>query len=381
MLDADQLLQRAREETGLEDLNGEQLFEALQRLVDALNQEAELNAIGAYRAAVSITKALKNRLKIEYYFARHPEVLEQTVERPIFIAGLPRTGTTALHHMMNEDPAIRTIRLWEAEDMVPPAETATYLSDPRIQASREGVKMTEQVMPGFFKTHLLDAEAPDECHLFFNQTLVSVEFTASYNVPSYTEWVYQQDFVPLYAYHKKQMQLLQSKKPGRWALKTPLHQLGLRAILANHPEAVIVQTHRSPMSFVPSGFSFNELIRKGNSDHVDRKAVGRDWMRMLELYTGEFEAARAELEPSHAGQFIDVYHDDFVANPWPSLEKIYAAADVELTDQGRAAMQAWLARNPKGKHGQHEYCLEDYGVTAEQVENLFRTYSERYQLS
>lgn len=381
MLNAQALLNQARTDTELTDLNGDEVLDALDRLVHALNEEAMLNDIGVYRAQASITNALKNRLKIEAYIRDNPEVLKEKIERPIFIAGLPRTGTTALHHMLNEDPANRTIRLWEGADLVPPAETASYSTDPRIEQSRQGVQLTEQFLPGFLKTHLLDAESPDECHMFFNQTLVSVEFTSSYNIPSYTSWVYRQNFDPLYAYHKKQMQLLQFKKPGRWVMKTPLHQLGVRAILNNHPDAIIIQTHRAPMTIVASGFSFNEVVRSGNSDHVDRNVIGRDWMEMMRIYSEEFESARAELEPSHQGQFLDVYHDDFVKNPWPDLEKIYSAANTSISEQGRTLMNNWLASNPKGRHGKHEYRLEDYGVARADVEALFADYVQRYKVT
>ncbi|MEM8499022.1 MAG: sulfotransferase [Pseudomonadota bacterium] len=381
MLNAQALLNQSRADTELTDLNGDEVLDALDRLVHALNEEAKLNDIGMYRAQASITNALKNRLKIEAYIRENPEVLNEKIERPIFIAGLPRTGTTALHHMMNEDSANRTIRLWEGADLVPPAETASYSTDPRIEQSRQGVQLTEQFLPGFLKTHLLDAESPDECHMFFNQTLVSVEFTSSYNIPSYTNWVYQQNFEPLYAYHKKQMQLLQFKKPGRWVMKTPLHQLGVRAILSNHPDAIVVQTHRAPMTIVASGFSFNEVVRSGNSDHIDRKVIGRDWMEMMRIYSEEFESARAEMESKHQGQFLDVYHDDFVNNPWPDLERIYSAANTSISEQGRVSMNNWLENNPKGRYGKHEYRLEDYGVTRADVESLFAGYVQRYHVA
>lgn len=381
MLVADQLIAAACEETGLSEFNGDDFVDALNRLVGALNTEAELNDIGRYRAESSIMQALKNRLQIEEYIRNNPAVLYEVIETPIFISGLPRTGTTALHHMLNADDANRTIRLWEGAEMMPPAESDTYRTDPRIAKSREGVKLTEQFLPGFLKTHLLDAEAPDECHMFFNQTLVSVEFSSSYNIPSYTQWLYQQDLVPLYAYHKRQMQVLQHKKPGRWVLKTPLHQKGVRAILDNHPDAIIVQTHRAPMTIMASGFSFSEVVRKGNSDHVDKSTIGHDWMQMVRIYTTEFETARADIEASYPGQFIDVYHDDFVADPWPELEKIYSAAGSQITASGRRSMQAWLENNPKGQHGKHEYRLEDYGVNRADVEQLFGDYVVRYNIS
>ena len=135
------------------------------------------------------------------------------------------------------------------------------------------------------------------------------------------------------------------------------------------------------MSFVASGCSFSELLRRSGSDHVDKHEIGRDWMDMLEIYTQTFEADRALLEPQHPGQFIDLQHDDFVANPWPGIESIYAARGAPLTPDARSQMQTWLDDHPKGKHGEHEYRLEDYGINRAEVEALFADYVARYQLT
>jgi hypothetical protein len=157
--------------------------------------------------------------------------------------------------------------------------------------------------------------------------------------------------------------------------------LGLRGILKEYPDAIIVQTHRSPMSFVASGCSFSELLRKSGSDDIDRDIIGRDWMDMLTVYTNTFEADRAELAPHFPGQFIDMRHDDFVADPWPTIEEIYAARGTPVGDGDRAAMADWLAANPKGRHGKHSYRLEDYGISRGEVEELFGDYVKRYDLT
>lgn len=381
MLDIEKQLGDAKAKTGLDDFGSDDFLQALQILIDALESEADCNDVGKFRAELTIQSGLTNRLLIEDYIKQHPDVLQQQIERPIFIAGLPRTGTTALHHMLNQDPANHTLRLWEGQNPVPPPEEASYRTDPRIAKTAQGVAMTEQFLPGFFKTHLLDAEEPDECHLLFNRNFMSVEYSANYHIPSYANWLYAQDLTESYAYHKCQLQLLQHKKPGRWVLKTPLHQLGVEAILKNHPTAIIVQTHRAPLTFVASGCSFSAVIRQGGSDHVDPLEIGRDWMDMLRVYTTTFEAARARLEPQYPGQFIDLHHDEFVQDPWPGIDSIYQAAGASLSVAGRAPMQRWLDEHPKGKHGKHEYRLEDWGITRSEVEDLFGPYVERYGLS
>jgi hypothetical protein len=284
--------------------------------------------------------------------------------------------------MLNQDSSNHTLRLWEAQNPVPPAQSATYSTDPRIAKQREGVAMTEAFLPGFLKTHLIDAEEPDECYMLLNRNFMSVEYSAMFHIPSYANWLYANLCDSgSYAYHKLQLKLMQSKRPGGWVLKAPFHQLGLRGILKEYPDAIIVQTHRSPMSFVASGCSFSELLRKSGSDDIDRDVIGRDWMDMLTVYTRAFEADRAELAPHFPGQFIDMRHDEFVADPWPTIDKIYAARGAPLGDGGRAAMAGWLVANPKGKHGKHSYRLEDYGITRGEVEHLFGDYVERYDLS
>jgi len=382
VLEIEQLLQAARDQTGLTDFGDDDYLEPLQRLVAALNTEARLNDFGRLRARMTIDAGLKTRLAIVDYLKHHPEVRDEQVIKPVFIVGLPRTGTTALHHMLNQDSANRTLRLWEAQNPVPPPETATYTSDPRIARQREGVELTEAFLPGFMATHLLAAEEPDECYMLLNRNFMSGEYSALFHIPAYANWLYANLCArDSYAWHKLQLQLLQSRHPGRWVLKAPFHQLGLAEILRYYPDAIIVQTHRAPMTLVASGCSFSEVLRRSSSDHIDRAEIGRDWFDMLDIYTHTFEADRARLEPQFPGQFLDLQHDDFVADPWPGLEAIYRMRGTPLVPAARAAMQRWLDAHPRGKHGLHVYRLEDYGISRAKVEALFGDYVKRYQLT
>jgi hypothetical protein len=382
VLDKISLMDTARRETGLDDFGSDDFHEPLDRLLSALDSEARLNDFGLLRAQMTLQSGLSNRLLITRYLQDHPDVEQQAVARPVFIVGLPRTGTTALHHLLNQDPANRTLRLWEAQAPVPPPETASYHTDPRIGERAEGVALTEHFMPGFLRTHLIDAEEPDECYMLLNREFLSVEYSAMFHIPSYANWLYthlcQRD---AYRSHRRQLQLLQYRHPGHWVLKAPFHQLGLREILRYYPDAIIVQTHRSPMTFVASGCSFSELLRRSGSDAVDSGVVGRDWMDMLAIYTRTFEADRAALEADFSGQFLDIYHDDFVDDPWPAVDAIYAARGTALSAAAREAMGRWLAAHPRGRHGRHEYRLADYGITRDEVAGLFEDYINRYGLS
>ena len=152
VLPIDVFLSNAKSATGLHDFGSNEFVEALERLIDALNSEAQLSEIGKFQVEMSIARGLENRLQIENYIAENPDVLDQQIKHPIFIAGLPRTGTTALHHILNADPANHTLRLWEGNEPIPPPEEATYLTDPRIEKTKESVKLTEQFMPGFLNS-------------------------------------------------------------------------------------------------------------------------------------------------------------------------------------------------------------------------------------
>jgi sulfotransferase family protein len=382
VLNKDELLAAAVAQTGLSDFGEDDFLEPLDRLIQALNTQARLNDFGRIRASMTISSGLVNRLKIQDYLQSNPQVYSENIRKPVFIVGLPRTGTTALHHMLNRDEVNRTLRLWEAQDPVPPPATATYHSDPRIEEQRQGVALTEQFLPGFLTTHLMDAEAPDECYMLLNRNFMSVEYSAMFRIPDYANWLYANLCRRgSYAYHKVQLQLLQSAHPGHWVLKAPFHQLGLAEILRHYPDAIIVQTHRAPLSFVASGCSFSELLRKSCSDHIDRAEIGRDWMDMLGVYTRTFEADRARLEPLFPGQFIDVHHDDFVADPWSIIESIYRLRGTPLGEEGRGAMRQWLDEHPQGRHGKHQYRLEDYAISRGEVESMFGDYIRRYGLT
>jgi len=382
VLEIESLRQQAMLDTGLEDFGDPAFYEALERLLDALLSEARLNEFGQMRAEMTILAGLGKRLQIQEYLSAHPEVADEPVRQPVFIIGLPRTGTTALHHLLNQDPRNRTLRLWEAQNPVPPPETATYTTDPRIAAQAESVALTETFLPGFKRTHLIDAQEPDECYMLLNRNFMSVEYPALFHIPSFANWLYanlcRSDS---YDYHRRQLQLLQSRHPGSWVLKAPFHQLGLREILRVYPDAIILQTHRAPMAFVASGCSFSELLRRSSSDVIDRAQIGRDWMNMLAAYTGTFEADRAALEPAHPGQFIDLHHDDFLRDPWPVLEQICALRGMPLDASVRERMQGWLDAHPRGRHGEHRYRLQDYSIDRGEVEALFGDYTRRYGLN
>lgn len=371
MLDSQALIDKAIADTGLDDFGAHPLNEPLESLVRSMNEEADPNDLGLYHFESSVTNALTTRLQIEQYTTQHPDLLEGTIEKPIFIVGLPRTGTTTLQHLLNQDKGNHTLRLWEAGRPVPPPEESTYTSDPRIAAHREAMAMGGDLMKEMKKVHLSDSEEPDECIMLFARALMSMEQPSLFHLPSHCDYIYSADLHPLYAYHKRQLQLLQYKKSGNWVLKAPFHQIGLQAILHTYPDAIIVQTHRDPITLMASGASFGHILRKPWNNNPDPTVSGRDWFTMVDTYIGKFKTVRPELEKKHPGQFMDIEYEELLNKPLAAIERIYKLAGRSISDDARSDMQNWLDAHPQNKHGKHEYRLQDYGITEREVLDSF----------
>jgi hypothetical protein len=371
MLESQALIDKAIADTGLEDFGRHPLNEPLEILIQAMSKAADPTELGRNHFENSISNALSSRLQIEQYTSDHPDLLAGVIEKPIFIVGLPRTGTTTLHHLLNQDASNHTLRLWEAGSPIPPPEEATYTSDPRITKLRTAMSIGGDQLEEMRKLHLTDPEGPDECHMLFTRAIQSMEYPSLFHLPDYAEYIYSTDLHPLYAYHKRQLQLLQYKKSGNWVLKAPFHQMGLQAILDTHPNAIIVQTHRDPVTLMASGASFGHSLRKPWNNNPDPTKSGRDWFRMVDTYIAHFKHDRNQLEPSRPNQFMDVEYQQLLKNPLEIVKKIYGLAGRAVSDSARDCMQTWLDDHPPNKHGKHEYRLEDYGITEEEVFESF----------
>ncbi|WP_131831719.1 sulfotransferase family protein, partial [Pseudofrankia asymbiotica] len=233
---------------GSEDFGGEAWQEGLERLVDALRGDADLNGIGAAFAGRELKQQLVNRLKIVAYSKANPAVTKADVVPPVVIVGHGRTGTTILHDLMAQDPATRVPLTWEVERPYPPPETATYDTDPRIDAVDMRLAAIGQVMPELQGMHPMGARLAQECVCITNADFRSTLFGTEYRVPSYMTWLLDTaDMAPAYRWHRQFLQHLQARHPAhRWVLKSPGHIWSLGELLAEYPEALLIQTHRDP---------------------------------------------------------------------------------------------------------------------------------------
>lgn len=374
--------QRAKGATDLGEEPGRAAFlEGLDRFLDSLESEGRLNAIGRVIGRERALLHTTNRLLYVEDRKTHPEIERQRIERPVFIIGMPRTGTTILHDILAQDPDSRAPMTWETMFPSPPPEAATFHDDPRIAMCAATFPDVDAAIPGFKAMHPMGAELTQECVTMMGEAMCTPLFHNQFHVPSYQDWVDQEaDFSHVYALHERQLQHLQSGHAlERWVLKTGAHLWGLEHLLQRYPDARIVFTHRDPVQSMTSYASLTSLVRSMGSDVVDRKEVAEDWTPRLQRVLEHGIDVREGGEHPDA-TFYDMFFRDFVQDQFAEVERIYEALELPLTGEAADRMRAFIADNPKGKHGQHRYTPEEYGVDPDAVRRAFRRYLERFDI-
>jgi len=377
-LEEGDLLEAARRTTGLADFGGDEFRVGLGKLVSALESEADLTPLGRVAAQRDLLGLLINRLHLQADRTRHPEIAAERIADPIFIVGLPRTGSTALHHLLAQDPETRTPRAWEVMYPSPPPTRAMYETDPRIERARKQLRWLDWLAPDFKAIHPVGAELPLECIAIMSASFLAARFQTTYNVPSYEAWLNAQDMRPAYAYHWRFLQHLQWRTPAaRWVLKAPSHVFAFDALLETYPDARIVQTHRDPLTAVASVASLSSVLHRAFSWRREPSRFGREvtdrWTEGLERSLELRRTGRVAPE-----RLIDVHHHEVVDDPMGVVRRIYSQFEMPLTTAAEARMRAFLEANPRHKHGPHDYALDAFGLDAQDLIRRFRAYSEHF---
>lgn len=371
MITSQDVIATARAQTGLSELGDESIHEGLEVFVRALNEEARLTERGQQSMRQWLVDTLVNRLRVEDWLARHPELLERPIEKPMFVFGLPRTGTTLAINLLNADPARRSALRWEVLDSVPPPKAGELSSDPRYQREQARLEMVVKHAPQIAAIHYEDADSPTECQFIMSQSLCAQVFEAQVEVPSYRRWFLAASYLPAFRYHKRFLQLLQSEAPGRWTLKNPWHPLFLDDLTTVYPDAQLVMTHRDPVEVLGSACSLIKHVRVMFSDEVDLRQIGESFMDTFEEM---IRRTRAYTDKHGADAIHHLQYQALMADPIGEMKKLYARFDEPLTPAAEQAMRGFLGQNPQGKHGKHAYSLEEYGLSKALVRERFADY-------
>ncbi len=380
-LNADALIQAARRRNGLTDFGDENFIDPLRRFLASCAAEARLGVLGRLATQWDVARFLDNLLRMREAERLDPGIANVPVERPIFITGLPRSGTTFLHRLMMEDPRNRAPLVWQTIFPYPERGLRPGAPDRRIARVARQLRIFEFLAPEFRALHPLDATSPQECSEINAHVFRSLRFDSNYNIPSYRAWIDSdiERHLPAYRFHRRFLQHLQHQTPeagSQWVLKNPEHLFALRAIKAVYPDARLVFVHRDPVKVLLSVAKLTEVLRRPFSRHVDRAQIGRDesarWLdganRMIDV--GD-DAGLAE-------PVCHVHHIDLVTDPVSTVEQVYRHFGMDLPDSAAQSMADYVTAHPNGGYGRRDYRFEDHGLNAAEERAKFRPYMLRF---
>jgi len=300
----------------------------------------------------------------------HPAWAAADMARPVFVTGLPRTGTTALHRLLVADPAHQGLELWLAEAPQPRPPRPAWADDPVFQYIAAACAKHHVEHPEFMGVHYVAADQVEECWQLLRQSMRSVSFECLAHLPGYSAWLRDQDWTAAYQRHRRNLQLIGLNDAGRrWVLKNPSHLFALDALLAAYPDALVIQTHRAPRVAIASVCSLAAQASDGWSTVFRGAVIGRD---QLELWASGLERFLAERARHDAARFYDVRYEDFVADPFGTVEAAYGHFGLPLSGAAATAMQSLIRADAEGPRGQgHRYTLADFGLTGAEVDERF----------
>lgn len=379
-LDCTVLLKNAEAETGLADFGCESFRPAFEKLVSALNEEADLNPVGRFVQYQRILNSLKNRLRMEAWLEYHPEILDEQLLPPVVIVGLTRTGTTMLHRILAADSRFFAPLWYEVRNPAPYKEWRAHKPDQRIAEAEAEVAALLAANPEIAAIHPMDPTGADEEILLLEHSFYSYVPNSFARVPSYGDFVAAADNTPAYEYLKKQLQFLQWQKKlrgetaERWLLKAP-HHLHFMATLLNVFEGIqVVSTHRDPVISIPSTASFYYNLWLTGNDKAEKLAVARE---VIDVFATGTEHT-LDTRKTHEAQFCDIWFEDTVAKPEAVIDKIYQFIDLDLTPEASDAMEKHREQNRREDRPAHAYTLEEYGYTETGIRSRFEAYCQRF---
>jgi len=373
---ASDLIETAKRRSGLDDFGEGDFFEALSRLLDSCQDEARLNLIGKIALKVDVLETLCARLKMERDRQLYPNISRQEIREPLFIVGLPRSGTSVLQRLLAADPEHRAPLMWEVRSPSPPTRADEKR---RIQQATQSCNFFNWIVPSFRYVHAVGAELPQECVSLMTPTLLSDQFDAMYYVPSYRAWFFRQDLRPAYEYHHRFLQHLQFRRPARrWILKAPTHMFAIPALLSVYPDALFVQTHRTPVDSMASVSSLVTILRSAFSDAVDPFVVSRE---AIDYWSATMDKFLPERDRLGNNRICDIQYDEIRREPIRAVRQVYEFFGWSLSHEAEQNMRALVAGQAGRQSANHRYDLSQFGTSADGVLAVFAPYCKRFGLS
>jgi hypothetical protein len=377
----DQLHDLVAREVGSNDFGGTDYLPGLTVLLQSMDYDPHFTEAGRSRAWAEVIGVLKGRAQAIASIKAHPGFDAVPILSPVVIAGVPRTGTTALHRLMAVDPRFQGLQSWLLDSPMPRPPIETWENYPEYRKTVATIEARHAALPGRRAAHNMAAEEVHECCMMLRQGFVSNLWNCGWSAPSYDAWWQCQGEAPAYRHYARCVQLIGSTSPEkRWLLKNPGHIDNLDLLFAVFPDARVIQTHRDPAKAVPSLVSL--LIQMHPMlEYPARGAQRGKIMLRREIAKWARAVERAEaVRQHHPGQVLDVVHADFHARPMSVLDDIYRFIGMDIPDDTRAGFAQRIADKPELAFGVHRYRIEDYGMSEEEAREPFADYIRRHDL-
>jgi hypothetical protein len=378
----DDVLKVVAQRTGLSDIDSDSWRPGLAIVLDEANNSPAFTPHGREQIIGDCVDALGRRVQIHDYIQSHPEVLDAPVERPLVVLGMPRTGTTVISYLLDQDPLRRSLLHWECLEPVPPASTEMLRTDPRCLAMLEyRQRLFEMIQDGRVAIpHWEDADGPTEDMFIQNQDFKGLSWDAFLPTSRYAEWLINEaDMTSAYEYQKRYLQVLQSKAPGTWNLKMPSHSVHIETLLKVFPDARLIWAHRDPYKATGSLCNLFKMPKSlvHHPEAVDLEAMGRNAMTQMKAHVERPLRTRDRIGDD---RFFHMYYHEMMNDPMDVMRRIYEWAGDELTDETAARMQTWLTEHPQDRFAPNTYSLDQYGLSVEKLKPTFAEYLSTFDI-
>lgn len=372
----DEFHRLASQATGLNDFGSQEYVEPLRLLLSDYDKHCEFNQVGVAMIKAGIIGPLVGRLFTEQGLRSLPGLDKLPVEKPLILVGMLRTGSTALHRLLAQDPETQWLPPWLGNTPMPRPPRESWESNPWYLEMARGLEQLNQMSPKIKQIHPMFAGEPDECRFALDQSFWSPSNAVTARVPNYVEWCIGSKAVYAYRHYRRVLSLIAAGDRRRWVLKDPQHLWGLDALLEVFPDACIVYTHRDPVAAMTSMASLVYELRRLREPNLVADTHAKEELAIWGRALSKAEDVRDRHDPS---RFCDVHIDELQADPMATAERIYRYFDIPVTDETRRCWRKFVDADPRAGHGVHHYKTEDFGFTTDDVHEKTARYYERYQ--
>ena len=371
------ILHTAKIKTGLSDWGNNSFIENLQILIDSCIREADLNYIGRITLFRTCVQAVMDRLTIHDYWKKESSQINTDIVKPIFILGLPRTGTTLLQNLLACDANIRPLYYWEQAQVSSPPTPESILDNPIIHQAEKDVRRLKWVASDFISAHEVNPRGVEECNGLMNREFVNILHFMFRNVPTYMDYLLNIDMSDMYRFHKIQLQYFgKNFTDKKWMLKAPAHLAFLPFLFKIYPDAIILHMHRDPIHSVPSMCSLAAISRSLMSNTVDVGLISKQWPELMQKIMKKSIHQRENLADK---KIVDIQYQQLIEDPLRMVRDIYKIFEMDYSTEFENKMKLWLKNSKKRrKKNPHVYSIEQFGLTKQQIQKMFSDYYDRY---